>query len=96
MELTSDLVSRFGGLMSADDHTAMLAALKPQLLSSKPAVRRRAKDCLGYLAPSLSEALFADLIAFLVEYAVNPWASHVSPCFVHLHVPQVVHPAHRT
>ena len=76
MELTSDLVSRFGGLMSADDHTAMLAALKPQLLSSKPAVRRRAKDCLGYLAPSLSEALFADLIAFLVEYAGSSQAEH--------------------
>ena len=56
MALTSDLVCRFGSLMSADDHNSMLVALKPQLLSSKPAVRRRAKDCLGFLAPSLSEA----------------------------------------
>ena len=55
MELTSDLASRFGSLMSSDDHTAMMSGLKPQLLSSKPAVRRRAKDCLGFLAPSLSE-----------------------------------------
>jgi hypothetical protein len=55
IELAGDLVGRFGSLMSADEHSAMLTALKPQLLSAKPAVRRRAKDCLGSFAPALSE-----------------------------------------
>jgi len=80
MELTSDLVVRFGAMMTADDHTKMLEALKPQLLSNKPAVRRRAKDCIGFLAPSLSEALFSSLISFLVEYAGSSQVDHQRSC----------------
>merc|ERR1711971_1457680 len=39
MDLTCDLVSRFWPSMTPDNHLSLLAALKPQLMSTKPAIR---------------------------------------------------------
>eukprot|EP00656_Telonema_subtile_P031351 TRINITY_DN3431_c0_g3_i2.p1 TRINITY_DN3431_c0_g3~~TRINITY_DN3431_c0_g3_i2.p1 ORF type:complete len:1255 (+),score=419.06 TRINITY_DN3431_c0_g3_i2:162-3926(+) len=66
MELAKDLSLRFGP-MFAKEHQAFMDVLHPHLMSTKPAMRRRAKECVGFLAPSLSNQLFNQLMEFLIS-----------------------------
>eukprot|EP01119_Soliformovum_irregulare_P025203 TRINITY_DN9265_c1_g3_i1.p1 TRINITY_DN9265_c1_g3~~TRINITY_DN9265_c1_g3_i1.p1 ORF type:complete len:1236 (-),score=487.10 TRINITY_DN9265_c1_g3_i1:55-3762(-) len=75
LEAMNDLLSRFGALMIAD-HEKILKVVQPQLSSKRSASRKKAIGCLGHLASTIPDELFADLVknllALVDESAKNP------------------------
>lgn len=66
LDILSDLLSRFGGLLISF-HPAIQEALLPQLSSPRLAVRKRSITAIGYLVMSCSQTLFNKLIDTLKE-----------------------------
>eukprot|EP01113_Clastostelium_recurvatum_P046299 TRINITY_DN809_c0_g1_i2.p1 TRINITY_DN809_c0_g1~~TRINITY_DN809_c0_g1_i2.p1 ORF type:complete len:1240 (+),score=410.29 TRINITY_DN809_c0_g1_i2:61-3780(+) len=61
LDILNDMLVKFGGHMIAD-HEKIMRAVLAQLTSGRPATRKRAITCLGYLAVSLPDPLFAELM----------------------------------
>lgn len=71
LDILSDLLSRFGGLL-VSFHLSIQQALLPQLSSPRLAVRKRAIIAIGHLVMSCNNAVFVELIDFLLtELAKN-------------------------
>ncbi|GIY90141.1 cullin-associated NEDD8-dissociated protein 1 [Caerostris darwini] len=66
LDILSDLLSRFGGLLISF-HLSIQEALLPQLGSPRLAVRKRSITAIGYLVMSCSQNLFNKLIDVLLE-----------------------------
>ncbi|XP_054718633.1 cullin-associated NEDD8-dissociated protein 1-like [Uloborus diversus] len=66
LDILSDLLSRFGGLL-INFHLSIQEALLPQLASQRLAVRKRSITAIGYLVMSCSQNLFNKLIDVLLE-----------------------------
>lgn len=66
LDILSDLLSRFGGLL-VSFHPTILASLQPQLCSPRQAVRKRTIVALSHLVMSCNGALYGKLLDFLVE-----------------------------
>ncbi|XP_035214585.1 cullin-associated NEDD8-dissociated protein 1-like [Stegodyphus dumicola] len=66
LDILSDLLSRFGGLLISF-HLSIQEALLPQLASPRLAVRKRSITAIGYLVMSCSQNLFNKLIDVLLE-----------------------------
>jgi len=66
LESLNDLLSRFGSQMIAD-HEKILKVVQPQLASKRAISRKRAIGCLGHLAVTIPDNLFADLVNNLIK-----------------------------
>ncbi|XP_055935598.1 cullin-associated NEDD8-dissociated protein 1-like [Argiope bruennichi] len=66
LDILSDLLSRFGGLLISF-HLSIQEALLPQLASPRLAVRKRSITAIGYLVMSCNQNLFNKLIDVLLE-----------------------------
>ncbi|XP_052260170.1 cullin-associated NEDD8-dissociated protein 1-like isoform X7 [Dreissena polymorpha] len=66
LDILGDLLSRFGGLLISF-HPTILQSLLPQLSSPRLAVRKRAIIAIGFLVMSCNNALFVELIDFLLS-----------------------------
>ena len=65
LDILSDLLSRFGGLLISF-HPTIQQALLPQLASPRLAVRKRAIIAIAHLVTSSSNGLFVELVDFLL------------------------------
>jgi len=68
LQALEDLLARFGSLMTADLEKIQAAVL-PQLVSTRPAARKRAIGCLGKLAVATQDRLFVALMEHLLKTA---------------------------
>jgi cullin-associated NEDD8-dissociated protein 1 len=66
LEILSDLLNRFGGLL-VSFHANIQEALIPQLLSQRLAVRKRAITAISYLTMCCSQTVYVRIIEFLLE-----------------------------
>jgi len=66
LETLNDLLSKFGSQMIAD-HEKILKVVQPQLSSKRGTSRKRAINCLGHLAVTIPDNLFAELISNLIR-----------------------------
>lgn len=66
IDILSDLLNRFGGLL-VSFHPNIQDALLPQLLSPRMAVRKRAIGAISYLAVCCSQQLYNRIIDILLE-----------------------------
>jgi len=66
LNVLSDLLGRFATLMTRD-HEKIQKAIIPQLTSSRPATRKKAISCLGYLSISTPDDLFSSLVTTVLK-----------------------------
>lgn len=66
LDILSDLLSRFGDLLLSF-HETILKALLPQLLSQRPAVRKRTIVALSHLLTSCNANVYDKVIAHLIQ-----------------------------
>lgn len=77
LDILSDLLSRFGGLLISF-HTILLNALLPQLASPRQAVRKRTIVALSHLVMSCNTNLYNKLIDHLLEGLGSATSPNVS------------------
>jgi len=66
LEALGDLLGRFGSL-AVSESDKILKVVQPQLNSKRTASRKKAITCLGYLAVSIPDNLFTDLVTQLIK-----------------------------
>eukprot|EP01114_Cavostelium_apophysatum_P003685 TRINITY_DN1379_c0_g1_i2.p1 TRINITY_DN1379_c0_g1~~TRINITY_DN1379_c0_g1_i2.p1 ORF type:complete len:1235 (-),score=414.71 TRINITY_DN1379_c0_g1_i2:42-3746(-) len=66
LEALNDLLTKFSSQMTAD-HEKLLKVVEPQLGSKRTASRKWAINCLGNLAVTVPDAMFADLVKNLIS-----------------------------
>jgi len=65
LDIMKDLAARFGFMM-ADDHKALLDAIRPMLNDSKVEIRKKVAICLGSLVGTVNDELFKDLMEMVI------------------------------
>lgn len=65
LDILNDMLKRFGSLMLGELEKIQKAVL-PQLTAGRPATRKRAISCLGFIAVLVPDNLFVSLIDFLI------------------------------
>lgn len=73
LDITTELLNRFGAKMERD-HTPLLKAVLKQLSCSQPLVRKRGAVCLGALAVHVSDRLLQGLVEELLRGIQAPAA----------------------
>ena len=66
MEIMNDLFKRFGGHLSADETQLCQDALAAELSSVRPAIRKRAIQCISSLSVNMTEKVLAQLVSNIV------------------------------
>jgi cullin-associated NEDD8-dissociated protein 1 len=66
LDALNDLLGKFGSQM-VTEHDKILKVVQPQLSSKRTASRKKAISCLGHLAVTIPDALFTELVQFLIS-----------------------------
>jgi cullin-associated NEDD8-dissociated protein 1 len=67
LDTLSEVLARFGTLISADQQLQIQNVLLPLLSHPRPAVRKRTTVTIGHLVAHISEQQFESLVKFLLE-----------------------------
>ncbi|KAI8987133.1 armadillo-type protein [Pilobolus umbonatus] len=67
LDILSEVLSRFGSLISTEQYTEIQSILVPLLYHSRAAVRKRASVAIGYLVVHINDDLFNQLFEYLMS-----------------------------
>ncbi|PRP86551.1 HEAT repeat-containing protein [Planoprotostelium fungivorum] len=67
LDVLNTLLEKCGNYMTAD-HDSVLKVIQPELRSKRSATRKKATSCLGHLAVTTPDNMFAELVKNLVDY----------------------------
>lgn len=81
LDILSDLLSRFGGLLISF-HPSIQDALLPQLASPRLAVRKRSITAIGYLVMSCNQNLFNKLINMLLDELIQNFTTSTTRTYI--------------